>query len=560
MSAVVSPSATVFAPPDNSQRHTPTYAHRKINTVTTTHYTLGHVDNVLTTNGSDICVDSKDRRGVGMAFDLNAHRDSTNMMMSNEFGSHVNGNIPMDPVIEDGRVDGFGDVVGDGDQSTHFVLGKRKVEEELDTEGEDELLEDGDLRRIEAGRPAAIDATDSHETKDVTERLEYVEEKEDKAESDSRSDIAAFKEDEKPKRAPRKRRKWLRKGEVDPDDPVAVARQQAKHKLIDDAIGSLDAQEEALLKGTHPQLLSLWQELESRKQLQFGWVEARKEATESEYTRMKHHWEETARFNFHVRLDEIANELTHDNRQKNARIHAERTALRRDPNTLPNLRAGRGGGGWTIFDKYLLSTGEQHLISVEIQGQVRQRRDISREIRPLSEADAMTDLQKMGLIQPPAQDQVQSPSPPHRSSSIHSHYNHAHGQQSKRPPIQAPWPQPERRYQPPPVLPPTQPHGIWDRPDPVYHSLLPPPYPLTYDSRAVHEYDDRRERERIPPAAVAYQSRPDPPSRYHFWQDPVPGSSSSSKTGPPSMGYFPLYPRSTTLQSQMGHPPPRLSR
>ena len=36
-----------------------------------------------------------------------------------------------------------------------------------------------------------------------------------------------------PKRAPRKKRKWLKKGEVDPDDPVAVARQKERFGIID---------------------------------------------------------------------------------------------------------------------------------------------------------------------------------------------------------------------------------------------------------------------------------------------------------------------------------------
>lgn len=71
--------------------------------------------------------------------------------------------------------------------------------------------------------------------------------------------------DDKPKRAPRKRRKWLRKGEVDPDDPKAVAEQKARHALIDAAIVALDEQERQVLDGTHPQLVELWDELERRR-------------------------------------------------------------------------------------------------------------------------------------------------------------------------------------------------------------------------------------------------------------------------------------------------------
>lgn len=62
-----------------------------------------------------------------------------------------------------------------------------------------------------------------------------------------------------------------------------------------------------------------------------------------------------------MRLEEIADQITHANRQKMARLTAERIALRRNPDALPNLRAGRGGGGWAIADKHLLSAGEQAL-------------------------------------------------------------------------------------------------------------------------------------------------------------------------------------------------------
>lgn len=80
-------------------------------------------------------------------------------------------------------------------------------------------------------------------------------------------------DDGKPKRAPRKRRKWLRKGEVDPDDHKAVAEQKARHALIDAALEALDQQERLLLDGTHPQLVELWRECERRRDLQLKYNE-----------------------------------------------------------------------------------------------------------------------------------------------------------------------------------------------------------------------------------------------------------------------------------------------
>jgi len=79
------------------------------------------------------------------------------------------------------------------------------------------------------------------------------------------------------KRAPRKRRKWLRKGEVDPDDHKAVAEQRARHALIDAALEALDKQEQALLDGTHPQLLELWDEIKRRHELQMSYCKYHEE-------------------------------------------------------------------------------------------------------------------------------------------------------------------------------------------------------------------------------------------------------------------------------------------
>jgi hypothetical protein len=35
------------------------------------------------------------------------------------------------------------------------------------------------------------------------------------------------------RRAPRKKRKWFKKGQIDPDDPVAVAKQKERFAMID---------------------------------------------------------------------------------------------------------------------------------------------------------------------------------------------------------------------------------------------------------------------------------------------------------------------------------------
>jgi hypothetical protein len=82
---------------------------------------------------------------------------------------------------------------------------------------------------------------------------------------------------ELPKRAPRKRRKWLRKGEVDPEDLKAVAEQRARHALIDAALEDLDKQEQMLLDGVHPQLLALWEECDRRRDIQISYSQSHEE-------------------------------------------------------------------------------------------------------------------------------------------------------------------------------------------------------------------------------------------------------------------------------------------
>jgi ABC-type Na+ efflux pump permease subunit len=92
---------------------------------------------------------------------------------------------------------------------------------------------------------------------------------------------------EAPKRAPRKRRKWLRKGEVDPEDHQAVAEQKARHALIDAALEALDQQEQAILDETHPQLLELWKEIERRRDIRLAYNKYHEECEMRELEKLR---------------------------------------------------------------------------------------------------------------------------------------------------------------------------------------------------------------------------------------------------------------------------------
>nr|XP_018265242.1 uncharacterized protein I303_01602 [Kwoniella dejecticola CBS 10117]OBR87400.1 hypothetical protein I303_01602 [Kwoniella dejecticola CBS 10117] len=206
--------------------------------------------------------------------------------------------------------------------------------------------------------------------------------------------IADDVKEDKGKRLPRKKRKWLKKGEVDPDDPVAVARQKERHRLIDEAIDDLDKQEHLLLDNAHPQLLWLWQELDRRRGLQLDWLEARHQAAIGDLERLRDHERAVTRSTFRVKREDLASAMTRDGRQRIARTAAERTALKRQPASMPSLRGGRGGGGWQVSSTSLLSNGQQRLLPLTASECPFERRDIPRQIQPLTSAEAMADLEK----------------------------------------------------------------------------------------------------------------------------------------------------------------------
>ncbi|OWZ34156.1 hypothetical protein C356_05286 [Cryptococcus neoformans c45] len=571
MYTVVSPSTVPLSVKSS------TYSHRTLSPIPALQTAImsgASPSGDLIPNGTKINVDPRDGTNIALTLDLDARQSSTDLVVDDEMPPVVNelkdaAAIPIDPALRfegEEEQDGF---------TTEAVIGrKRKTEEELEEEKEGEEMneqeaDDANQQRNDASR----DEIQDEAVGEMVLGVEVVEGSEGgQPESENAMEEAdVVEKGDKPqtaKRAPRKRRKWLKKGEVDPDDPIAVARQQARHRLIDDAIASLDQQEKDLLDGCHPQLLWLWQELERRKDAQYLWAEAREQADEGELLKMCDHWKKSIRFNFHVRLEEIADEITHANRQKMARLTAERIALRRNPDALPNLRAGRGGGGWAIADKHLLSTGEQTLEPIEVDGKVRQRRAITRDIQSLSQTDIQSDLLKMGLQRSSA---PRSPSPPpRRPSPVYPMYNNGRSQSNKRPPQASAWQQPKEHHQQPPPPPPPLPSssqvvsGMWDRPNSMYHPsvLLPPPQPTAYDARAARDYEAAMRRDRMnppPSSSVPFASRTESTPRYHFWQ---PSSGPTPKSnGVPPMSYFPPYPRSTAPTGPppgIGLPPPRL--
>ncbi|WWD21697.1 hypothetical protein CI109_106183 [Kwoniella shandongensis] len=477
-----------------------------------------------------------------------------------------------------------------------LVLGRKRK-----AEGEEEI----EKAKVEEQEPEQEQTENvvAEEKEMDTERGREQEREEDRAEesihgderADSRDDDKHDERHDGPRRMPRKKRKWLKKGEVDPDDPVAVARQREKHRIIDEAIESLDKQEEMLLADSHPQLLWLWAELDKRRDLQLKWLEARHEAVIDDLATMRDHEKSATKSDFKVKRAQLASDIVRDNRHKMARISAERIALKRNPDCMPNLRAGRGGGGWSISDKLLLSTGAQQLTPIEVHGEIKQRPSIPRGIQSMDYSEIQSDRTRMGAVReaitrspspPPSKPRVPSGAPPsvwiapqHNTKSRHTSVNQPEWTHQK-PPEQQPPParsyngafRPPRdldahQWNAPPVFRPRSPEIIHAQPKRVeqhannhHHHHRYDPQPSHYDPRSQHDhdYDAKLRRDRLPPPPPMPTSRSDA-SRYGYWPPPLNGSSASDKNGRMSNStpsyHHPYLPRPPVPPPSLGLPP-----
>jgi hypothetical protein len=100
----------------------------------------------------------------------------------------------------------------------------------------------GGIKRLAESQDPADDSS----TYDITPRISPTS---DAAPTGNKGDVEVNGGDgNAPKRAPRKKRKWLKRGEgecvfaehelmkVDPDDPIAVAKQRDRHAMIDEYV------------------------------------------------------------------------------------------------------------------------------------------------------------------------------------------------------------------------------------------------------------------------------------------------------------------------------------
>ncbi|WVR04810.1 hypothetical protein IAU60_001822 [Kwoniella sp. DSM 27419] len=448
-------------------------------------------------------------------------------------------------------------------QVIRLIFGKKRKVEDGDVEGEDEqedpkMANDDDV----AGRSQPGD--------DISAQPH----------SEERKANAHVDATETPvkKAIPRKRRKWLKKGEVDPDDPVAVARQQERHRLIDEAIVSLDKQEEMLLAGSHSQLVWLWEELERRKDLQLAWLDAREQAAMGDLDKLRDHEKKVAMSDFGIKRENLVTSVIYEDRRRIERITAERTALKRTPGSLPNLRSGRGGGGWAVGNSFLLSNGKQQTKALEIGAQIRTFQDLPRQLQTLESSEIESDLDRLGLRR--SQDQGRSRSPSssqanegrrtahsHRrektaSISATAHHSSRQKSQTPLPYDRASYNQPQKpvqRLRSPDIAPPpvkrTETHHY-----PRHEAQLPP---LEYRSRQGYDHDGKFMGDLAPPTLPPLHAphRTDA-ARYGYYPNSRPAAAApvpptTKLAAPPHAGgsYYNPYGRNSAGPPPLGVPP-----
>ncbi|GMK59252.1 hypothetical protein CspeluHIS016_0702670 [Cutaneotrichosporon spelunceum] len=216
--------------------------------------------------------------------------------------------------------------------------------------------------------------------------------------------------DDKPKRLPRKkRRRALRRGEVDPDDPEAVAAQKARHEQINLALASLKEQEQQVLDDTHPELVRLCSELEERYKRLIGYRDAQHEAQQAELKKCFDVEQQQNRFQFLADREDISVQMTFEIARKKARLAAEkvyhdmndgRPSNKRMFTNMPMLGEGRGCGGWYRHPISLLSDQSEDTAYVVKDAIVRKRRCIDLGPEGATASEAIDDLIELGLREP----------------------------------------------------------------------------------------------------------------------------------------------------------------
>lgn len=256
MSAVISPSTVPLSVKSS------TYSHRTLSPIPASQTAImsgAYPSGDLIPNGTKIHVDARDGTNVALALDLDARRSPADLVVDDETPPVVNelkdaAAIPIDPALR------FESEEEQDESMAEVVIGqKRKAEDELEEEEEREEIDEQEADTAnQQENSVPKEETQDEPVREMTLGVEVIEGSEGgqpESETAAMEEADVVEKEDKPqtaKRAPRKRRKWLKKGEgkhkfiggcvganffsVDPDDPIAVARQQARHRLIDESV------------------------------------------------------------------------------------------------------------------------------------------------------------------------------------------------------------------------------------------------------------------------------------------------------------------------------------
>lgn len=217
MSAVISPSTVPLSVKSS------TYSHRTLSPIPASQTAImsgAYPSGDLIPNGTKIHVDARDGTNVALALDLDARRSPADLVVDDETPPVVSelkdaAAIPIDPAL---RLESEEE---QDESMAEVVIGqKRKAEDELEEEEEREEIDEQEADTANQQE----NSVPKEETQDepVRELVLGVETFEGSEGGQPESETAAMEEadvvekENKPqtaKRAPRKRRKWLKKGE-----------------------------------------------------------------------------------------------------------------------------------------------------------------------------------------------------------------------------------------------------------------------------------------------------------------------------------------------------------
>ncbi|EIW71027.1 hypothetical protein TREMEDRAFT_59972 [Tremella mesenterica DSM 1558] len=273
-----------------------------------------------------------------------------------------------------------------------------------------------------------------------------------------------------PEKKQRTRKKYFRKGEIDPDDQVAVAARDARFKQIDEALESLDKQMELILNDRHPELLIFFEALDTKKNKICGCLDTRLAANLKDMERMRDEEQNRTRRTFSLQSEQIR--VRHDtiNRDK-------RRLLQRDKDHLDPVKTESHLRREAQWKSGLLSSSAQPTIPIRVNNELRQRRNI--ELKPTGARgkDLEDDLKALGLFRTQSTERERESSTSTKLLINSTPFNLSPTNRYETPPTPQPYPPPRTQIREAYPVYPSRQSGSYSGQERLGH-MLPPPIPI----------------------------------------------------------------------------------